>query len=549
MNQKRKQTIKYHQPSKPRGNTTKNHRKEDFLMSKNLNVLLVEDSEDDAILLERALKKGGLKPTITRVQTKEEMNKQLQKNTWDIVISDYVMPMFSGQDALNITRKFDEDMPFIMVSGKMGEETAVETMKAGAHDYIVKNNLYRLVPAVKRELEEATMRREKRKAQHELEKTNQQMKKEIHDRKNAEQVAVQTKNHLQNIINSTTELIFSLDQNNRVTSWNSTMERITGFKSDDVLNRSISKIQAFEPTTGFQDIIKTTQKEKKTPQEEFIIRTKDNAKKILRVTASQIKGNNNNHQGIVFVGKDITPEMETHGRLLDGHSYLLPNKQKTAGTDLFFDLTRSHFDGLYITRSQPEMVESILPTEEVDVVYLRQSPLENGQVISDINEVITTVENHMGNHEKSIILLDGVHYLITRFSFADFIAMVYQLNDLVSSQKHIMLVRVDPDLFDSAELAIVQNELQLLPSQKVEGLIIEDILYETLKYIHEQNQRNALVSFKKIMQRFSIVYSTAAKRIEELEDKGLIYTKRKGKLRTVYVTEKGKTLLHKRQVV
>ena len=95
-------------------------------------------------------------------------------------------------------------------------------------------------------------------------------------------------------------------------------------------------------------------------------------------------------------------------------------------------------------------------------------------------------------------------------------------------------------------MAIIENELNLLPSQKIEGLIIEDDVYDALKYIYEQNQNNALVSFKKIMARFKIAYSTAAKRLETLEEKGLIFTKRQGKLRTVYISEKGKTLLHKR---
>ncbi len=95
-------------------------------------------------------------------------------------------------------------------------------------------------------------------------------------------------------------------------------------------------------------------------------------------------------------------------------------------------------------------------------------------------------------------------------------------------------------------MAIIENEFQMLPSQKVEGLVIQDEVYEILKFIFEQNQSNALVPMKKIMSRFKISFSTTADRVETLEKKGLAFTKRQGKLRTVYATEKGKTLLHKR---
>jgi predicted transcriptional regulator len=110
-----------------------------------------------------------------------------------------------------------------------------------------------------------------------------------------------------------------------------------------------------------------------------------------------------------------------------------------------------------------------------------------------------------------------------------------------------MFLRIDPSTIDERQMAIIENELQMLPSQKVEGLVIQDEVYEILKFIFEQNQSNALVPMKKIMSRFKISFSTAADRVETLEKKELAFTKRQGKLRTAYVTEKGKTLLHKRQ--
>jgi DNA-binding NtrC family response regulator len=137
-------------------------------MNKQLRILLVEDSEDDATLLVRALKKGGVKPVVERVETEDAMKKALAKQSWDVIIADYVLPRFSGLDAVNVLKKTEKDLPFIIVSGKIGEETAVEAMRAGAHDYIMKGNLARLLPAIEREMAEALVRQKKRDAEEEL---------------------------------------------------------------------------------------------------------------------------------------------------------------------------------------------------------------------------------------------------------------------------------------------------------------------------------------------------------------------------------------------
>jgi serine phosphatase RsbU (regulator of sigma subunit) len=134
-------------------------------MSNRIRVLLVEDSEDDALLLLDELEQGGYDPIHMRVDTAAAMTAALASQQWDIILSDYEMPEFSGPDALKTLKETGLDLPFIIVSGKIGEETAVAAMKAGAHDYIMKSNLTRLVPAIDRELREAVERRTRREAE------------------------------------------------------------------------------------------------------------------------------------------------------------------------------------------------------------------------------------------------------------------------------------------------------------------------------------------------------------------------------------------------
>jgi diguanylate cyclase (GGDEF)-like protein len=120
-----------------------------------LRLLLIEDSEDDAALVIRGLSKAGYVVASERVDTPEGLVAALERQRWDLVIADYTMPRFSGTAALALLREYDSDMPFIFVSGTMGEDAAVAAMKTGAHDYIMKGNLKRLVPAVERELRDA----------------------------------------------------------------------------------------------------------------------------------------------------------------------------------------------------------------------------------------------------------------------------------------------------------------------------------------------------------------------------------------------------------
>ena len=133
-------------------------------MCKPLKVLIVEDSENDALLLLRELRHSGYEPLHERVYSADALNAALEKQAWDIVISDFVMPQFSGLEALKLIKNKGLDIPFIIISGKISDDTAVLSMKAGAADYINKDNLSRLGPAIERELQETSIRRENEKS-------------------------------------------------------------------------------------------------------------------------------------------------------------------------------------------------------------------------------------------------------------------------------------------------------------------------------------------------------------------------------------------------
>ena len=133
-----------------------------------IRLLFIEDSENDVLLLLHHFRNAGYAPTFRRVASSAEMREALERQRWDLILCDHNLPGFSAQGALRLTRELALDLPFIIVSGVMQEDEAIAAMRAGAHDYLSKNKLERLIPAVERELRDVCNRREKRQAEHTL---------------------------------------------------------------------------------------------------------------------------------------------------------------------------------------------------------------------------------------------------------------------------------------------------------------------------------------------------------------------------------------------
>jgi PAS domain S-box-containing protein len=183
-----------------------------------LRVLIVEDSEDDMALLLRALRRGNYELSFERVDTAPAMHAALDRQPWDIIISDYTMPQFSGPAALNLLQQRKIDVPFIIVSGTIGEDMAVAAMKAGANDYIMKSNLTRLVPAIERELREAAGRRE-------------------HQRAEAERRMAEAR--FAGVLATAAEAIIVMDESQKIVLFNSSAEQIFGYTASAAIGQPL----------------------------------------------------------------------------------------------------------------------------------------------------------------------------------------------------------------------------------------------------------------------------------------------------------------------
>ena len=183
-----------------------------------LRLLIIEDSEDDARLIVRDLQRGGYAPSYERVDTDAAVRAALTRGPWDVIISDFNMPTFSGTDALKLLREHDQDTPFIFVSGTIGEDVAVEAMRAGAQDYVTKDNLRRLVPAIERELRDAAVRRA---GTHAVRASEAQLRAILH---------------------SALDAHITMDKAGTITSWNPQAEAIFGWSAPEVLGKRLSDV-------------------------------------------------------------------------------------------------------------------------------------------------------------------------------------------------------------------------------------------------------------------------------------------------------------------
>ena len=190
-------------------------------MATSLRLLIVEDFEDDALLTVRELRRAGYDVEFERVETAAAMAAALNQRTWDLVIADYSLPQFSGTAALELLTSTGLDIPFLIISGSIGDDVAVEVMKSGAHDYMLKGNLKRLAPSVERELRDAEVRRQRRHT--ELALNDSEARKAA-------------------IFDSALDSIISINHAGEIIEFNPQAERTFLYKRDQVIGRRLDDL-------------------------------------------------------------------------------------------------------------------------------------------------------------------------------------------------------------------------------------------------------------------------------------------------------------------
>jgi PAS domain S-box-containing protein len=306
-----------------------------------LRILIVEDSENDALLLEIELQRAGYDPVCERVETREAMSAALARQRWDVVIADYVMPRFNGLEALALVKANGLDLPFIVVSGHITDDTAVAAMKAGAHDYVMKDNLVRLGPAVQRELREAEGRRARRMADQKLQ---------------VEQVFRHA------VENSVPAGIAAVDLDGRQTYVNPAFCALVGWKQEDLIGAKPPFVywppEQVEPITSELGKLIRGHTPASGLELRYCRRTGERISVLVQVTP--LKDAFGNITGWVSSSSDITERKQAEARLAAEHA-----------------ITRLLANAPLLDLAAPGIVQALLDGLEADVGGL-WVPTENG---------------------------------------------------------------------------------------------------------------------------------------------------------------------------
>jgi len=261
-----------------------------------IRLLVIEDSEDDAGLAMRTLRRGGFEPICCRVQDREALKAALQTQPWDAVLSDFTLPGFGGLEALAQFRSAGIDIPFIFVSGTIGEEKAVEAMKAGASDYVMKENLARLAPALARELAQARSRAERRRAQAERDRYV---------------------DLLQTVIDSTTAVIYVKDLQGRYLMVNRRFEEALGLDNEAVVGRTDHELLPPETAASQRAVDRRVVDTHMPLIEEEVVSLRGEDRTYISVK-SPFRDRNGQIQGVLGISTDITDRKRAEEALRAG---------------------------------------------------------------------------------------------------------------------------------------------------------------------------------------------------------------------------------------
>ncbi|MEA3458813.1 MAG: PAS domain S-box protein [Candidatus Thermoplasmatota archaeon] len=373
------------------------------------------------------------------------------------------------------------------------------------------------------------------------------IQRDISKQKDDEQEIIRTKNRLQNVIDGASEIILAIDQNNNISTWNKTAENLTRYKQKQIVGKNLAKLKVFDRPKELEEYIKNVY-EGYTSGLDLILRTRLGSKRVFRVHGSIIE-KGKQLQGVILIGYDVTGDSEAHGKLLPGNGYLLTDENIKPSLDLFVGLITSKHNGLLITRGRPNNIQNMFPSIDVEIVDLSQESVEGVECIHDPNALAEKIDKFTSKHSNPVVLFDRIDYLLSNFSFEEIMNATYKINDIITRNNAILLLRLNPLILERQQFMLIKEELKTLPSKRVEDIELEDTLFDILMFVDRQSKQNVLVSYQKISQEFSISKVTTGKRLNILRDKNLVSIKMKGRLKSVSLTGKGDALLNRRMAV
>lgn len=321
-----------------------------------LRVLIVEDSIDDVLLLQRELKRSGYTTTVRRVENAPTLATALDEETWDVVLCDYVIPGLDIMDALREVQRRGLDIPFIIVSGRVGEDEAASALKAGAHDFVTKERLHRLVPSIERELREAAER-----ARHRV----------------AEQALRESEERYRLLVESIQDYAICLvDAQGSISSWNGGAERIFGYESALICGNHFSRLfRVLDGTQGLPTQILDAAARVGSYESEVWCVREDGTDLLASILLTAVRTGDGELRGYTLVCRDITEQMRIAEERMQSQKLEVIGRLAGSVAHDFNNL-------LTIVSGFTELLQQAIPPDETHQMYLDEITKASNQAAS-----------------------------------------------------------------------------------------------------------------------------------------------------------------------
>ena len=371
--------------------------------------------------------------------------------------------------------------------------------------------------------------------------------RDITTQKETEFQLSETKEHLQGIVDNARELILTFDSNLRVSTWNKSAEKITGFSKNAVLFKQPTQIAVFKnPEELEKNIINVFNKKQAGVGPELSLNTKDGETITVSCSTSTILNKDKQPANLLIIGRFETKNMLTE-TLAEGNAYLYLDDAERDMTRRFQYLIDQGYNGLSITRGNKEHVTKFSRMANTTIHLFSNEKIDTHPIVSSPSDLVKHIKTFIQTKKSPVVCIDRLDFLLTHYPFEEIMKSIYKIHSLVISSKSILLLHAKTSLLTTQQLALLKEELSIIPSEKINDIILEGQFYDILEYIMKENDLNSIVSYKNIGKTFSISKVTTQKRINTLNEKGLITVKKRGKMKTLFVTEKARKLLKKQK--
>ncbi len=365
---------------------------------------------------------------------------------------------------------------------------------------------------------------------------------DLTESKKAEDQMKFSRDTLKNIIDSIAEPVISVDKEGRITSWNKAVEQRTGIKEKDIRLMNISDPEIPPEISPLIDHLAFTLNTKKSDLRENEIEDREGNRCILLSQTSLIKDLESNITGVVMVGRDITGENEAYKGVIPGNSYLSYEPFSEGLAKILSIFGKKGYSILCVSRDERSMTKGRI---ECSMSLFLMSGNQNGShpTAESPDELIGKIKSFLERNNKSVILLDRMDYLSFMHGFPSLLKFFYRLNDLIRFSENIAIANISESMFDEKELLLLKQELKPAPVTENDAVYLDQRKIAILKFISDKNAFNISVPYNLISSEFKLSRMTTKHWIEDFFSKGLIRSEKRGRVKFIQITEKGRSLI------